>query len=111
MFRVAKGIQRYLMCSHMVANSCGGSPRVFHGILNRNEFYLQYPEFHGTEGICRYSKFDLNVSIWLRKGIALPLNTIKYHQILYENSTKRPNSDQTQSDKQLWVVQYGEIGR
>ena len=70
------------MCFHMVANSCRGSPRVFHGILNRKEFYSQYPVFDGTGGISRYSKFDLSVSIWLHEGIAIPLNTIKYHQIL-----------------------------
>ena len=43
---MAKGIQRYLMPSHMVANSnYQGSPRVFHGIVNemssiRNTQYL-----------------------------------------------------------------------
>ena len=65
------------MCSHMVANSCRGSPRVSHGIVNRNEFYSQYPVFDGIEGICRYSKFDLSVSM-LHKGIAILLNTVKY---------------------------------
>ena len=67
------------MRSYMVANSCRGSPRVFHGIVNRNEFYSQYPVFDGIEGICRYSKFDMSVSIWLREGIAIPLNTVKYY--------------------------------
>ena len=67
------------MRSHMVAKSCRGSPRVFHGIVNRNEFFLQYPVFDGIEGICRHSKFDLSVSIWLREGIAIPLNTAKYY--------------------------------
>ena len=67
------------MRSHMVANSCRGSPRVFHGIVNRNELYSQYPVFDGIEGICRYSKFDPSVSIWLHEGIAIPSNTAKYY--------------------------------
>ena len=64
---------------HMVANSYQGLPRVFHSIVNRNEFYLQYPVFDGIEGICQYSKSDPSVSIWLHKGIAIPLNTVKYY--------------------------------
>ena len=44
-FRVAKGIQWYLMCSHMVVNSCRGSPRVFHGTVNRNKFYSQITQY------------------------------------------------------------------
>ena len=60
----------------MVANSWS---KVFHGIVNRNELYSQYPVFDGIEVICRYSKSDLSVSIWLRKGIAIPLNTAKYY--------------------------------
>ena len=70
------------MRSHMVANNCRGSPRVSHGIVNRNEFYSQYPVFDGIENIWRYSKlkFDPSVSIWLREGIAIyrwiPSNTI-----------------------------------
>ena len=79
-FRVAKGIQQYLMRSHVVANSCWGSPRIFHGIVNRNKFYSQYPVFDGIEGIYRYSKFHLSVSIWLHDGIAIPSNN---RQILY----------------------------
>ena len=77
-----QGCKRYPAVSdvsHMVANRCRRSSRVFHGIVNRNEFYSQYPVFDGIEGICRYSKFDLSVSIWLRGGIAIQLNTVKYH--------------------------------
>ena len=39
---VAKGIQRYLMHSHMAANSCHGSPWLFDGLVNRNKLYSQY---------------------------------------------------------------------
>ena len=67
------------MPSHMVANSCRGSPRVFHGIVNRNELYSQYPVFDGIKGICRYSKFVPSVSVWLHEGIAILLNTVKYY--------------------------------
>ena len=77
-----QGCQRYPAVSdvsHMVANSCWGSPRVFHGILNRNKFYSQYPVFDSIEGTWRYSKFDPSVSIWLHEGIAIPLNTVKYY--------------------------------
>ena len=69
---------------HMVANSCRGSPRVFHGILNRNEFYSQYPVFDGIESICRYSKFDECFHVVVR-GCCKLLNTVKYRQILYRN--------------------------
>ena len=76
-----QGCQRY----PAVSDALPYGLRVFHGIANRNEFYSQYPVFDGVEGICRYSKFDLSVSIWLREGIAIPLNPVKYHQILYGN--------------------------
>ena len=66
----------------MVANGCQGLQRIFYRIVDINEFYSQYPVFDGIEGIFWYSKFDLGVSIWLCEGIAIPLNTVKYRQIL-----------------------------
>ena len=63
----------------MVANSCRGSPRVFHSIVDRNEFYSLYPVFDGIEGIWRYSKFDPSVFTWLHEDIAIQLNTVKYY--------------------------------
>ena len=74
-----QGCQRYPAVSDVFPYGCQQLPRVFHGIVNRNEFYSQYPVFDGIEGICQYSKFDLSVSIWLCEGIAIPLNTVKYY--------------------------------
>ena len=77
-----QGCQRYPAVSDVFPYACQqfqGLPRVFHGIVNRNQLYSQYPVFDGIEGIFRYSKFDLSVSIWLCEGIAIPLNTAKYY--------------------------------
>ena len=68
-------------------------------IANNSEFYSQYPVFDGIEGICRYSKFDPSVSIWLREGIAVPLNTVKYRQILYGRGSVRSLEHQYRESK------------
>ena len=58
---------------------------VFIGIGNRNDFYSQYPVYHGSDGISWYSQIYQSVSLWFPMGIAIPPNTLNYHEILYGN--------------------------
>ena len=83
-FRVAKGIQRYLMRSHMVANSCRGLLRVFHGIVKRNEFYIRNTQYLTVWGYLMVFKIWSKCFHMVARGYC---NTIEYCQILYNMGT------------------------
>ena len=73
-----QGCQRYPAVSDAFPYGCKQLPRVFHGIVKRNEFHSQYPVFDGIEGIGRYSKFAQGYcnTVEYRQ---IPSNTAKYY--------------------------------
>ena len=79
------GCKGFPAVSNVFRYGCQELRWVFICIVNRNDFYSQYPVFDGSDGISWYSQIYQSVSIWFPMGIAIPLNTVKYHQILYGN--------------------------
>ena len=76
-----QGCQRYPAGSDAFPYGCQQLPRVFHGIVNRNEFYSQYPVFDGI-GVFAGIQNLIRVLHVVVRGYC---NTVEYRQILYGN--------------------------